>query len=104
MALQHVVVILAASLCWEKVAIPFQVGPSSQMNSLCFLNRGVVRMGGIRGICDDDATGGGDSVSGESSFRFPMMGGHWYSSHSGGVGLSLDNILDSGCLGNRGLV
>ena len=82
----------------------FQDGPSSQMNSSCFLNKGVVRMGGIRGARDDNATRGGDSVFSESSFRFPVMGGGWYSSHSGGVGLSLDNVLDSGCLGNRGLV
>jgi len=32
------------------------------------------------------------------------MGACWNSSHSSGVGLSLDNILDFGCLGNRGLV
>jgi len=61
-------------------------------------------MGGTCGVRDDDATGVRDSVSGESSFRFPIMGGRWNSSHSGGVGLSLDNILDFGCLGNRGLV
>jgi len=82
----------------------FQTSPSSQANSLCFSNKGVVRMGGICGSHDDNAAGGGDSVSGESSFRFPMMGDRWNSSHSGGVGLSLDNVLDSGCLGNRGLV
>jgi len=83
----------------------FQTSPSSRMNSLCFLNKGVVRMGGIRGSCDDDGTSGGrDFVSGESSFRFPVMGGRWNSSHSGGVGLSLDNVLDFRCLGNGGLV
>jgi len=30
--------------------------------------------------------------------------GGWNASHSGGVGLSLDNVLVSGCLGNRGLL
>jgi len=60
-------------------------------------------MGGIR-VVRGDAFGGGDSVSGETSFRFPVMGGHWNSSHSRGVGLSLDNILESGCLGSRDLV
>ena len=81
----------------------FQVGPSSQTNSLCFSGNGVVRTGGI---CSghDVATGGDDFISGESSFRFPVMDGGWNSSHSGGVGLSPDNILDFGCLGNRGLV
>jgi len=64
------------------------------MNSLCFSGKGVVRMGGICGSRDDDAIGGEGSVSGESSFCFPVMGGHWYSSHSGGVGLSPDNVLD----------
>jgi len=82
----------------------FQTGPSSQTNSSCFSGKGVVRMGGICSSCDDDATGGEGSVSGESSFRFPIIGGCWNSSHSGGVGLSFDNILKSGCLGNRGLV
>jgi len=32
-------------------------------------------MGGICGGCDDDATGGESSVSGDSSFRFPIIGG-----------------------------
>ena len=82
----------------------FQVGPSSQTNSLCFSNRGVVRMGGIRGVRDDNFSGREGSVSGEISFHFPVMGAHWNSSHSGGVGLSLDNVLDFGCLGNRDLV
>ena len=35
------------------------------------LGNGVVRMGGIRGSRDDEATGGEDFVSSESSFRFP---------------------------------
>jgi len=61
-------------------------------------------MGGTHGNRDDDTTGGEGSVSGESSFCFPMMGGRWNSSHSGGVGLSLDNVLDFRCLGSRGLV
>ena len=82
----------------------FQVGPSSRTNSLCFLGKGVVRMGGIRGSRNDDTTGGKGSVLGESSFHFPVIGGCWNSSHSSGVGLSLDKVLESGCLGNRGLV
>ena len=61
-------------------------------------------MGGICGSCDDVATRGEGSISGKSSFCFPMMGGCWNSSHSGGVGLSPDNVLDFGCLGNRGSV
>ena len=61
-------------------------------------------MGGTRGVHDDDATRVGDSVSGESSFHFPMMGDRWNSSQSGGVGLSSDNVADFRCLGNRGLV
>ena len=52
----------------------FQDGPSSRTNSSCFSNKGVVRMGGIRSSCDDDATGGKGSISGESSFRFPLSG------------------------------
>jgi len=53
-------------------------GPSLLTNGLfsirgC-LGNGVVRMGGIRGSQDDEATGGEDSVSGESSFRFPVTG------------------------------
>jgi len=61
-------------------------------------------MGGIRGSHDDDATRSEDSIFGESSFRFPVIGGCWNSSHSGGVGLFSDNVLDFGCLGSRGLV
>ena len=53
----------------------FQTGPSSQTNSLCFSNKGVVRMGGICGGCDNDATGGESSISGDSSFHFPVIGG-----------------------------
>jgi len=60
-------------------------------------------VGGIRSG-RDDATGDEGSVLGESSFRFPVIGGHWNSSHPRGVGLSLDNVLDFRCLGNRGLV
>ena len=82
----------------------FQVGPSSRTNSLYFSGRGVVRMGGIHGSRDDEATGGEGSVSGKSSFRFPITSDGWNSSHSGGVDLSLDNVLNFGCLGNRGLV
>jgi len=82
----------------------FQTSPSSQTNSLCFSGRGVVRIGGICGNCDDNVTGGEGFVSGESSFCFPVIGGRWNSSHSGGVGLSPNNVLESGCLGNRGLV
>jgi len=61
-------------------------------------------MGGICGCHDDDAAGGEGSASGERSFRFPMCGSGQNSSHSGGVGLSLDNVLDFGCLGSRGSV
>jgi len=61
-------------------------------------------MGGIHGSCDDDAAGDEGPFLGESSFRFPKHDGDWNSSHSGGVGLSLGRVLESGCLGNRGLV
>jgi len=54
---------------------PFQDGPSSQVNSSCFSNKGVVRIGGIHGSHDDDATGGEGSISGENSFCFPVSGG-----------------------------
>jgi len=61
-------------------------------------------MGGICGSCDDDATGGEGFVSGKSSFRFPTTGDGWNSCHSGGVGLSPNNVLESRCLSSRGLV
>jgi len=79
----------------------FQDGPSSRTNSSCFSNRGLIRksMG-----FDEDALGSEGSSSNDSSFRFPITSDGWNSSHSGGVGLSLDNILESGCLGNRGWV
>jgi len=38
------------------------------------LGNGVVRMGGICGSRDDEAAGGKDSVSGDSSFCFPITG------------------------------
>jgi len=38
------------------------------------LGNEVVRMGGIHGSRDDEATGGEDSVSGDNSFRFPVTG------------------------------
>ena len=82
----------------------FQIGPSSQTNSLCFSNKGVVRMGGTCGGRDAKVAGGEGSVSGESSFRFPVIGGCWNSCHSSGVGLSLDKVLESRCLGSRDLV
>ena len=50
----------------------FQDGPSLQVNSSCFLNKGVVRMGGTCSGHDDDATGGEGSVSGKSSLHFPI--------------------------------
>jgi len=82
----------------------FQDGPSSRTNSLCFSSRGTVQMGGICGNRDEGTTGGEGSISGDSSLRFPRRCGDWNSSHSGGVGLSLDSVLDSGCLGSRGVV
>jgi len=50
-----------------------------------FLGKGVVRMGGIRGGQDDDATGGEGSVSGENSFHFPTTGRGMRSSEEGAV-------------------
>ena len=82
----------------------FQSGPSLQVNSSCFSNKGVVRIGAGCGKQDEEAFGGEGSISGESSFRFPVTEGGWNASHSGGVDLSLDNVLVSGCLGNRGLL
>jgi len=61
------------------------------------LGNGVVRIGGIRGNRDDEATGGEDFVSSESSFRFPVTSSDWTRFHSGGVGL-----LDRGSLSVRG--
>jgi len=53
-------------------------GPSLLTNGLSFvrgcLGNGVVRMGGILGNQDDEATGDEDSVSGNNSFRFPVTG------------------------------
>jgi len=68
----------------------------------CLGNR-VVRMGGIRGSWDDEASKG--SILGESSFRFPVTGSDWTRFHSGGVGL-LDNgsLSVRGFFGNKGVV
>ena len=69
------------------------------------LGNGVVRMGGIRGSQDDEATGGEDFVSGESSFRFPVTGSDWTCFHSGGVGLLDDGSLSvRGFFGSKGVV
>jgi len=61
-------------------------------------------MGAGHGNRDEDALGGEGCILGESSFCFPATSDGWNSSHSGGVGLSLGNTLESGCLGSRGLV
>ena len=61
-------------------------GPSLQVNSSCFSNKGVMRIGAGRGNRDEDAFGGEGSGGGESSFRFPSCDGDWNSFHSGGVG------------------
>jgi len=69
------------------------------------LGNGVVRMGEIRGNRDDEATGGEDSISGESSFCFPVTGSSWTRFHSGGVGLLDDGSLSvRGFFGSRGVV
>jgi len=69
------------------------------------LGNGVVRMGGICGSQGDDATSGEDSVLGESSFRFPVIGSDWIRFHSGGIGLLTDGSSSvRGCLGSRGVV
>jgi len=53
----------------------FQSGPPSQVNSSCFLNSGVVRMGAGRGAQRGSGVAGGrGSTSGASSFRFPVTG------------------------------
>jgi len=65
----------------------FQDGPSSQTNSLCFSNKGTVRIGaGRSGRQGGGVIGGCGSTSGESSFRFPVNGVYPVSFHSGGVG------------------
>jgi len=84
-------------------------GPSLLTNGLSSvrgcLGNGVVRMGGIRGSQDDDATGGEGSILGESSFRFPIVGSDWIRFHSGGVGLLTDGSSSvRGCLGSKGVV
>jgi len=61
-------------------------------------------MGVGRGRRDEDATGGEGSGDGESSFRFPVTGDDWNAFHSGGVDSLLGNVLESGCLGNKGVV
>jgi len=61
-------------------------GPSLLVNSSCFSNKGVVRIGAGRGSRDEDTFGGKGSSGGESSFRFPSFDGDWNSFHSGGVG------------------
>jgi len=69
------------------------------------LGNGVVRMGGIRGSRDDEATGGEDFVSGKNSFRFPVTGSGWTRFHSGGVGLLDEGSLSvRGFFGSRGVV
>jgi len=52
-----------------------QVGPFSLVNSSCFSNKGVVRIGAGRGGRDEGAFGGEGSGDGESSFRFPCTDG-----------------------------
>jgi len=84
-------------------------GPSLLTNGLSSvrgcLGNGVVRMGGIRGSWDDEATGGEDSISSESSFRFPVTGSDWTHFHSGGVGLLVDGSLSvRGFFGSKGVV
>jgi len=69
------------------------------------LGNGVVRMGGIRGSQDDEATGGKDFVPGEGSFRFPVTGSNWTRFHSRGVGLLDDGSLSvRGFFGSKGVV
>jgi len=76
---------------------------SSSVNGC--LGNGVVRMGGSRGRCDDDATGGEGLVSAESSFRFPVIGGDSNFFHSGGVGLlTRGSSSVRGCFGSKGVV
>jgi len=60
-------------------------GPSLRVNSSCFSNKGVMRIGLGRGSRDEDAFGIEGSNGGESSFRFPIVDGDWNSFHSGGV-------------------
>ena len=70
----------------------------------CLGNR-VVRMGGIRGSQDDEATGGEDFILGENSFRFPVTGSGWTHFHSGGVGLLVDGSFSvRGFFGSKGVV
>jgi len=79
-------------------------GAGSSSESLCLGNR-VVRMGGIHGRCDDDATGGEGFVLGESSFHFPVVGSVWTFSHSSGcVGSpSVRGFWDSKWVVRRGV-
>jgi len=84
-------------------------GPSLLTNGLSSvrgcLGNGVIQMGGTCGRCDDDATGGEDCVSGESSFRFPVIGRGWTLFHSGGVGLLTSGSSSvKGCFGSNGVV
>jgi len=75
-------------------------GPSLLTNSSSSirgcLGNGVVQMGG---------TGGEGSISGESSFHFPVTGRLWILPHSGGVGLLVGGSSSvRGFLGSRGVV
>jgi len=54
--------------------VSFQDGPPSQVNSGCFSNNGVVRMGAGHGGRGDEGTGGEGFILGESSFCFPVTG------------------------------
>jgi len=84
-------------------------GPSLLTSSLSsvrgYLGNGVVRMGGIRGRRDDEATGGEDFESGESSFHFPVTGDSWILFHSSGVDLLTSGSSSiRGYLGSKGVV
>jgi len=50
-------------------------GSFLSVDSPCFSNKGVVRIGAGRGSRDEDAFGGEGSGGGESSFRFPSCDG-----------------------------
>jgi len=83
---------------------PFLLTNGSSSVSGC-LGNGVIQMGEGRSRCDDEATGGEGSDSGESSFRFPVTGSGWTLFHSGGVGLLVNGSSSvRGCLGSRGVV
>jgi len=88
----------------DQLGGPFLLTDGSSSIRGC-LGKGVVRMGGICGSQDDDATRGEGSISGENSFRFPVTGRAWTLVHAREVGLLAGGSSSvRELLGNKGVV